>query len=177
MGEFTSIIDLIKKDKNKFYIIQEKMKPLMDKYCRIMYKDDVEDIRSELTLALWEAINKISSYDNDAQVITYLKNALINKFHELYRNSRKQNDNETLLSDDYLFNVNGITNDYKNTITDIDIHSFINQFTGQKRKVFIYIIIYELSDSEISEIMGISRQYINRMRRNLRKLLFDYFIK
>lgn len=177
MGEFTSIIDLIKKDKNEFYIIQEKMKPLIDKYCRIMYKDDPEDVRSELTLALWEAMNRISTYDNDAQIITYLKNALTNKFHELYRNSRKHNDNETLLSDDYFFMENAVTNDYKNTITDIDIHNFINQFTGQKRKVFIYIIIYELSDSEISEIMGISRQYINRMRRNLRKLLFEYFIK
>lgn len=175
MEELTSIIDLIKKDKNQFYVIQNKMKPLIDKYCRILYKDDCDDVRSELTLSLWEAIIKISSYDNDAQIITYLKNALTNKFHELYRNSRKQNDNETLFSDDDLCNFKSSSNTSKNIVMNVDIHNFIKHFSGPKRMVFIYILIYDLSDSEISEIMGISRQYVNRMRRNLRILLSEYF--
>lgn len=175
MGELTSIIDLIKKDKNQFYIIHNKMKPLIDKYCRILYKDDCDDVHSELTLSLWEAVNKISSYDNDAQTINYLKNALTNKFHELYRTSRKNNDNETLVSNDELYNFKNSNNHLKNIVINVDINNFIKQFYGTKKTVFIYILIYDLSDSEISAIMDISRQYVHRMRQNLRILLFEYF--
>ncbi len=69
------------------------MEPLICKYMRVLYKDENEDVRSELVLALWEAITKIKYVENEGQCVTYLTNALRNKFYELYRNSRKEHDN------------------------------------------------------------------------------------
>ena len=102
MGEFTTLIQQTKEDKDNFYLILERMKPLIDKYCRILYKDESDDTRAELSLSLWEAIQKISIYENDAQIVTYLKNAVTNRFHELYRKSCKRDNYETPLEDELL---------------------------------------------------------------------------
>ena len=59
MGEFLSIISEIKRDKNKFCLLINKMEPLINKYVRLLYKDDKEDIKSELLFALWEAADLI----------------------------------------------------------------------------------------------------------------------
>lgn len=174
MGEFTEIIKAIKSDKDMFYILLDKMKPLIEKYSRILYKDEKEDVESELSLALWEAVNKIIVYDNDGQIVTYLKIALQNKFHELYRISRNHHDNCIFPDKDMPVPVY-VENHFNDTITEYDLANFINQFEGTKREIFFFILIYNLSDIEISKKLNVSRQYINRMRKLLRNLLSDNF--
>ncbi|MDE7332470.1 MAG: hypothetical protein K2O16_09550 [Lachnospiraceae bacterium] len=99
MDELSKLIQDIKKDKNKFCLLLNKMDPLINKYVRILYKDKKEDIYSELCCALWEAVCKISFYKNDGEIMNYMKNALQNKFYELYRISRKNHDFNTPLFD------------------------------------------------------------------------------
>lgn len=96
MGDFINIIQKIQSDKNYFIELVEKMNPLINKYMRLLYKDEKDDVCSELFLALWEAILKMEYFDNEGQCINYLTNALKNKFYELYRKSAKVHDNEYL---------------------------------------------------------------------------------
>lgn len=46
----------VKKNKNDFEKLINMMTPLINKYTRLLYKDEKEDINSELILALWERI-------------------------------------------------------------------------------------------------------------------------
>ena len=177
MGEFSILIQAIKADKNKFHLLLEKMNPLINKYSRLLYKDEKEDVYSELSFALWEAVDRIYEYDNDGEIVNYLKTALKNKFFELYRNSRKKNDNEILIGDEWAaFDYGFVETQFDDAVINEDMMCFINQFKGGKKEIFYYILIHNLSDTKIAEKLNLSRQYVNRMRRLLKNLLHDYFM-
>ena len=48
MEDFVSLINSIYKDKEQFPRLIELMNPLINKYARTLYKDEKEDVRSEL---------------------------------------------------------------------------------------------------------------------------------
>lgn len=86
------ICTIYDKKNNKFEELVEKFQPLIKKYIRILYKDEKEDVHSELVLALWEAVINIKYVENEGQIMSYLCRALHNKFLELYRKSRNLHD-------------------------------------------------------------------------------------
>ena len=174
------LIETIKKIKegnlNEFRTIELKMKPILTKYTNYMYKDEKEDIYAELILALWEAIVKIEYYDNEGKVLNYFQTAIKNKFFELYRTSRKKNDNECSADENTLLNINSKEGDDFNKIILLeDMKQFIDHFSGNKKLVYMCIIIDNLGDTEISQLLALSRQYINRLRKQLRNDLETYY--
>ena len=177
MADFVETINKIKEGNlDEFKIIELKMKPILTKYTNYMYKDEKEDIYAELVLALWESITKIEYYSNEGKVVNYLHTAIKNKFYELYRTSRKKNDNECIADDDALLNiVSNSEKDFSQVIFQEDMTQFLDRFSGTKKMVYICIIIEDLSDTEISHRLSISRQYTNRLRRQLRKDLKAYY--
>lgn len=178
MEEFSILIHAIKADKNQFPLLIEKMNPLIKKYSRLLYKDEEEDSYSELSLALWEAVDRISQYDNDGEIVNYLGTALRNKFLELYRKSRKKHDNEITMGDELTtLDCSFVETQYEDAAMYQDLMHFINCFQGAKKEIFYYILLHNLSDTEIAAQLALSRQYVNRMRRLLRKLLFAYFME
>lgn len=67
MGENVNVLIKEFKEGNKemFLLITEKMKPLINKYVRLLYKDEKEDMQSELILCLLEAVNAMSYYKEE----------------------------------------------------------------------------------------------------------------
>lgn len=54
---------------------------------------------------------------------------------------------------------------------------FLKEYSGKKKKIFRMIIMGNGSDAEIAEEFSVTRQYVNRMRRELYKEILDrYFI-
>ncbi len=175
MGEITSIIQKIHINKNEFKELVEKMNPLIKKYVRLLYKDDKEDVRSEMTMALWEAVIRMEYCETDGECLAFLCTALKNRFYELYRKSKKEHDKQQLTDNDDLFDISGVEKftDLENVIFNIDIEMFLQEYTGRKQKIFRIIIAGNESDAEIAEIFSVSRQYINRLRRELYKEVLD----
>ena len=92
MKEWCKLLMDIKQDKEVFAKLIEYMNPLINKYVRLLYKDDHEDMRGELILALWESVVKIDYCNNEGECFSYINKALKNKFLELYRKSKKLHD-------------------------------------------------------------------------------------
>ncbi len=176
MGDFINIIQKIQSDKNYFIELVEKMNPLINKYMRLLYKDEKDDVRSELFLALWEAILKMEYFDNEGQCINYLTNALKNKFYELYRKSAKVHDNEYLAENTVFLDVPNIEDPYLEYILRSDLENIVNQYSGKKKKICLNIIETDQSDLEIAEIYNVSKQYVNRLRRFIYNKLKDQYI-
>ena len=72
MGEVSSVIQKIREDKNNFGMLLERMKPLINKYTKLLYKDEKEDVYSEMVLALWEAVMKMEYYNEDSECTVFL---------------------------------------------------------------------------------------------------------
>lgn len=176
MSTFVEIITNIKDGKiNEFEKIEVRMKLTLNKYTRLMYKEEKEDVYSELRLALWEAIVNIEYYDDEKKVLAFLYTAIKNKFLELYRSSRKKSDNECSVEDDILLNiVSKEESDIDKIVFYEDMKKFLKNYSGLKKQTYKCMIMEDMSDTEISMKMNVSRQYVNRLRKQLKRDLFAY---
>lgn len=175
MGEFSLLLQEISKDKEKFYLLVEKMNPLIKKYTRLLYKDESEDVRSEFLLALWEALLKMEFYDNDGKCMTFLCNALRNRFFELYRASKKQHDTQGTLDEDMLSQLSAEENSFYDFIVREDIKNILAEESEMKQNICYAILFEELPDAEIAKRYGISRQYVHRVKKHLYLKLKDWY--
>lgn len=174
MGEITLLIRKIHIDKNAFQELVDRMEPLIKKNIRLLYKDEKEDVRSEMTLALWEAVTKIKYCENDGECMTFLCNALKNRFYELYRKSKKEHDNQIFLeNNDALERNRDDIAGLDEVLFHIDIEMFLKRYDGKKQKIFRKILTEDESDAEIAKTLFVTRQYVNRMRRELYRELAD----
>ena len=51
----------------------------------------------------------------------------------------------------------------------IDEYNFLKQYKGIKYEIMYLIMVEHLSDIKIADRLGISRQYVNRQRRELQQ--------
>lgn len=176
MGQLINLIEQIKNgDKDKFSVVIEKFDPLIRKYTRLLYKEESEDVRGELVLALWEAIVSLEYIVNEGQTFNYLSNALRNTFFELYRKSKKSHNHEICVDDDMLYIQPYIESEYDNAIIEIVVNDFLGKYDGRLYEIYYLIMVEYLSDCEIADRLKISRQYVNRQRKLLKKKLLRKF--
>ena len=177
MGELSKTLAEIKEDKGKFYLILDKFKPVKKKYTNLLYKDEQEDMYAEMELALWEAVCKIQFYDNDGQIVNYMNIALHNKFLELYKSSRNYHDHrgDGDVYEEGLAKAHSMEKGYSTVRIQVDMESLFQELPETKRRIGKLILKEELSDIEISQRMGLSRQYVNRVRRELYHLIYQKY--
>lgn len=169
MGEITKILTNIREgDKRQFVDLLERFEPLIKKYVKYLYKDDAEDVRAELSCALWEAVLKMGYIEQEGQIVNYLQRALFNRYLELYRGSRKKHDHEMEAEDSNLMSVQVIENEFEEVIINELVNKILSQYSGKKKIVYRLMLVNELTDTEIAAKYGMSRQYVNRLRRELK---------
>lgn len=172
MGEIARIITNIREgDKEQFVDLLERFEPLIKKYMKYLYKDEPEDVRAELSCALWEAVLRMGYIEQEGQIVNYLQRALFNRYLELYRGSRKKNDHEMQAEDSSLMNMQVIGNEFDEVIIKDFKNSILSRYSGKKKMVYRLMLIDELSDMEIAIKYGMSRQYVNRLRRELKSYM------
>lgn len=162
--KISKLIYDIKKDKEKFGLLIEKFDPLIKKYVRLLYKDDKEDVYAELVAALWESVCNMEYYYDDGQITNYFIRALRNKFLELYRMSKKKHDNTSDIDEFDLNKIVGYVNAYDDLLILNDLNKMRHKLSNRKRKIFDLIFYEGYSDKEVATELGISRQYVHRVR-------------
>lgn len=169
--KLSKLIYEIKENKEQFYLLVCQFEPLIKKYVRLLFKDEEEDTYAELVAALWEAVCNITYYNNDGQITNYLNKALLNKYFELYRNSRKYNDNTIEIGQERLEVYIDKNNPYESIITTSDMERVKNKLKGREKQIFELVYLKELSDLEVAAELNISRQYVNRIKKKLIKMI------
>lgn len=179
MGEWCKLLKDIKYNKENFAKLLEYMNPLINKYVRLLYKDESEDMRAELMLALWESILKMNYYNNDGECVTYINNALRNKFLELYRKSKKLHDYQSTVElEEIPENTDSkiLNTEFSDVIFREDINRLLGHVNERKKQLSFQILLEDKSDAEIAKNFNISRQYVNRERKKLyTKLKKSYY--
>ena len=99
--------------------------------------------------------------------MVYLNRCIYIKFLELYRSSCKIHNNEVGTEID----VEGsfIEDKYEEILQGEDIKSILKKFSGKKLIILKSILFGNLTDMQISQKYGVSRQYVNRIRRQVRE--------
>lgn len=154
-----------KEDNQSLLCIIERMQPLINKYARSSYFCEYEDMKQELVLAIIESVKRIEKYNDEGKVIKYITNGIRNRFLELYR---KYNKNK-LESYCDIQSVECNLSFYEK-YSDIEFYVdmiWISNLPTVKRKIAEYILFNEATDTEISKRLHISRQYVNRCKKEI----------
>lgn len=164
-------------DDIRFLQIVEKMNPLIHKYERLLFKDDREDVREELILALLESIRKMKYCDNEGQAVYFLSISLKNKFHELYNKSKKQYDNETSISDEVWEQIPSWERAYDNVNLKQDFEKILYGLNKVTQSILYAVLVEGESDSNTAKENNVSRQYVHRLKKLYYQILKDkYYI-
>lgn len=174
-----SICDLIctyKKGQNKedsLLEIIDKFNPLVKKYAKKFPHYEYEDIIQELVLAIIEAVHKIKVYEKEGQCIKYISISIKRKFGELYR-KRTEVENSQIEVIPLVDEVCDKKDYYKQVELYADLYRLQKAKNLVQSRIAFYIIEEDMSDAKISQILGVSRQYVNRCKKDIFKELKSY---
>lgn len=168
-----SILQLIQKcqtgDKNSKERLLIQMEPLIKHYASKIHFIDYEDAYQEFSVELLCTIPYLNIEKTEAQNLSYMKTAIKNRYAKLCSYYLKLPKTEDISS---YYSTLESSSDIDETY--YDIVCYINSFSTNSipYKVLSLIFYEDKSDKEIAKLLGISRQYVNRIRK---KMIKNYF--
>lgn len=143
--------------------IIKKMNPLIIKYSRLTFPLEYEDAKQEYSLTIIKAVKKMSHCDSDISCLKYLKSAVRNQyinFCSTYYSCPNIMPLEEVIAP---------STDIDHLILYTDIQCFLKKFADKKnhKQIFYLYVFEEMSDINIAELLGLSRQYVNRIRKKM----------
>ncbi len=141
----------------------EQLKPAIIKYARKLYCNDFEDAMSELELALMEAINRIPYIENEAQCLTFLMNAIKNKYRELARAGSK------IRNIELPFEETGPVcpyweTEYGDCELRLALEDLLSTCSAKQKTILMAILFEGKSCSLVAAELHTTRQYVNRIK-------------
>jgi hypothetical protein len=165
-------------DKHNTYALEKiinKMQPLIKKYVRKLYFMEEDDASQELIIALIEAIYHIKLCNNDAMCLSYLQKSIVHKYYNLCKISIKASETTNEFADtDYSIPY---YENYDDVELIIDIQQLLKNETDTKKSIIKYFLFSGYSDTQIATKMHMSRQYINRVKKEFIKEYIESFQK
>lgn len=153
--------------------ILEQMEPLVISYAKKTFSLEFEDAKQEYYIAIINACNKIKTYENDAQCLTYFQLTVKNRYYNFCKDFFSA---PTLLPINEELPFAG--SDFDLAVIYIDLQRFIIKLADANTympKIFYYAYI-GMSDAEIGKRLGITRQYVYLLRKKIfQKLMSEYF--
>ncbi|MBS6196142.1 MAG: sigma-70 family RNA polymerase sigma factor [Clostridiales bacterium] len=154
------------------------MTPLLRKYASKIHFMDFDDSMQELSLTLIECVEYLDPAKNKEQLLKYIQQCIIHKYYSLCKKylsvpeiSALDSDGNSELPDNTIdiFQTIDLFNDLRNYIMDI------SEKNHTKGCILSLSVFENLSDSEISQIMHLSRQYVNRTKKCLMTEFFKNY--
>ncbi len=162
------IKELRQQDMTAFEIIFEEFKGLISFYSK---KLDYEDALGELTLFLLELLHSIDlskfKKEKSDTLKRYIAVCVRNRYIALSKQFCERQKHELSL-----FEKDSESCGFEGMLEILDALKYLK--TSQ-RNVLIYKYAYSLSDCQIAEMLGITRQAVNRLKNRGLKALKDYF--
>ena len=145
-----------------------QMTPLVKNYAAKIHFMEYEDAMQELYIALLKCIPKLSSDKTIAESIRYMEVSVKNAYRRLCKKNLAL---KGKIEIEYL--TDG-TVSKKNTVdlNDVEFFMTIDSFKEKNRKKWTILQLslkQNMTDAEIARYLGVSRQYINVLRKSAAK--------
>lgn len=157
------------RDEQSFSEILEIFSPLIRSYARKLFYLEYEDSCQELAFALYEAVIKIPELSSPGKCFSYLAKSIQHRFHKLYRQSKLfQAESLQKCSTEVLEKAGYFETGFSDCLLYFDLNLLANNMPSQSRKL-LRLLMEEYTDAEIGAILGCSKQYVNRLKKNILK--------
>ncbi|MEF2772758.1 MAG: sigma-70 family RNA polymerase sigma factor [Blautia caecimuris] len=168
-----TIISLIQKqragDVQAAQEICRRMSPLLKKYAARLYCMEYDDAMQELYIALLETFPYLDPAKTEAECLNYIQTTVHNRYRFLCRGCLSVPQSESIEdSIDTLSAPSPFDESY------YDICNYIKALPekGMRRQIMSLCFFQYKTDSEIAEQLHVSRQYVNRIKK---QLITEYF--
>lgn len=162
--EFATLVEESKNNSKSMSELLIKLRPLIKAYAKKLFFMETEDAEQEISLAIIEAVKSIPNCVSDGECMTYINNSV--KFKHAYlckKNIRREQYEDPYEID---FEEEIYLEKYEDIDTFIDFKERISRLSDTQKLIFEYLIL-GYSDREVAEKAGLSRQYINRIKKKL----------
>lgn len=163
-----TIISLIQKqragDVQAAQEICRRMSPLLKKYAARLYCMEYDDAMQELYIALLETFPYLDPAKTEAECLNYIQTTVHNRYRFLCRGCLSVPQSESIEdSIDTLSAPSPFDESY------YDICNYIKTLPekGMRRQIMSLFFFQYKTDSEIAEILHVSRQYVNRIKKHM----------
>ncbi len=131
-----------------------QFKPLINKYkWKLGYEDAEQDLIEHLIITLYKMPVR-----EDRLNIGYIARSIKNKYIQL---SKQQRSYKKEIQDCYIDDKYSAEENYS-----LEINEALSKLPQKQREIILFRYYYGYSDAEISVILGISRQKVNKHRKN-----------
>ena len=162
------LMNLLKNYKNNkseesLSAIIEQMSPLVKKYARLTHCMEYDDAIQELYVTLIETLEYIDPVRGKYECLSYIKYAIQNKYKRLCSKNIAKN-NTTTLHENLHFKEECV----KNLEFSLDLQKYIDNLylTSPRKSNKLYLsAIKNMSDKEVAAKLKISKQYVNRIKK------------
>lgn len=160
--DFVELVKKAKQDSQCMMEVIEIMQPLIKSYVKKIFFMDKLDAEQEIILAIIEAIYSISRCDTTGECFTYISNAIKFKFVQMCKKNMKREKIEDIYEKDFDNEIYIEKYDYIEEKYDLNVK--LSNIPKKQKEILKYLLL-GYSDSEIGKKMGLSRQYINRIKK------------
>lgn len=151
--------------------ILQRMAPLAKKYASKIHCMEYEDALQELYVALIETLDYLNSSLSEGKCVKYMETAVVNRYYTLCKRYLSLPDTEDI---DSCSSTLPASPSYDDTLLDIEAYIKSLPQTGSKRQIFSMFFYEDMSDNDIAAKLNVSRQYVNRVKK---QLIREYFSK
>lgn len=152
--------------------ILERMTPLVKKYAGKIHCMEYEDALQELYLTLLESINYLDTFQSEGKCVKYMETCIINRYYALCKHCLSIPETDSIDDSSPVFPS---TPAYDDTALDIDAYISSLPKHGYKQQILSMFFYNDMSDKDIATQLGLSRQYVNRIKKQLIKNYFEKY--
>lgn len=157
--------------------VLEQMHPLVEKYARKIHFMEYEDARQEMYLAVLKALGVIDIAMGEGQCVNYIAACVENRYRRLCKNYLEKNQEigKGISEETGIYYENSFYEDILFWQTWTQYREKIKN--SNKKEIMDLYVINEQNVREISEKIGLSRQYVNRVVKEEGVLFLHYLRK
>ena len=148
-------------DKNALLDIILEFMPLINKYNRKYFK---EDISSELIISMIEGLEKMDIANNisDGQFVNYISTVIRNKYIDIVRKNIRFN---TEMLTDNITRYQTLTTNIESIESKLNFYYLIKPLTKNQKWVLEQIFIHQKTEVEVAKDKGVTKQAIHNTKK------------
>lgn len=178
MSLYTCVEMCQSKDRQAMLELVNKFKPLIRKYSRNFFYEDIE---TDLTIALLQTSQKLNlcnfDKENEGALVIYFSTVVRNTYIDAVKKSKQHLEHITLFEKTDLDNFEGL-DPIKDLESSLEVDLLLKGLSMLQKEVILDIFIFEKSEVEIAKKRHITKQAVsNTKTRALKKLRENYIEK
>lgn len=155
------------KDERILAEIFRGFEPIIHKYASRTRPAFSDDMRQELLISVWNAVEKIGDYSVNARCVCYIVSAIRHRYIYLCRAYKEQAELEELVSEIWDTIPESDLSVFEEIEFAVDLEQNMKELSQSQRKLAEYAFMQKMSDAEIARKLGVSRQYVNKEKKRI----------